>query len=138
MRKPRFKPDEVVVAITSFVTGANFVCHRGTRLRADHAAVQAAPHLFLPDASSDDEIAAAAAALEPDPVDHAPAGPRVLEPLRDEDALAVLEPLTVNVVGGLMALSPGDRVDGRSASIMELRKQHPRAFKAWPKAKAKA
>jgi len=42
----------------------------------------------------------------------------------------------VNVVGGMMILSPGDRVDGRSPTIVALRRQYPKAFGRWPKAMA--
>lgn len=53
--KSKFKPDEVVVAYTTFATD-DYVIRRGTRLRASHTAVQRNPHWFVADGTVTNEI----------------------------------------------------------------------------------
>jgi hypothetical protein len=53
--KTRFKADEIAVVARTFAW-RDAVYQRGTRLRGDHAAVQAKPQYFAPDGTSDDEL----------------------------------------------------------------------------------
>jgi hypothetical protein len=59
--KQKLDPDAIYVAFEAFV-GDQFVVRKGMRLRGDHEAVKAAPHLFVQDGAGDEAIAAARAA----------------------------------------------------------------------------
>jgi hypothetical protein len=62
-KKQRFAPDQIAVAIESFVTGDNRVVQRGGRLRGDDPVVKLAPELFIEDGASDEEIGTARSRL---------------------------------------------------------------------------
>lgn len=55
-KRPKFEPDQLVIAWETFSTVDGLVVRQGTRLRGDDPAVQAAPHLFLPVDANDREI----------------------------------------------------------------------------------
>lgn len=132
-RKKRFDPDEVVIAIESFVTADNRVIHQNDRLRGDDPLVTAASHLFVEDGSTSEEIGAARVALagEPaEPVDDSrivlpgqltAASPHAL--VVTADAHFTLED------GSLVRVREGDLVDGREPWVAKARKARRGAFR---------
>ena len=111
-RKP--DPDAFFIAWTSAAIREHVIA-KGRRLRGDHPAVQHAPHLFVADGTTPDEISRIEAAdIERElAAVRRPASPPAPEPLRDEDAV-----VAVRDAGGQVARNaPGpDGVSSLSAA----------------------
>ena len=61
--RKKFDPDLIVVCIESLVSQDNKIVRRGDRLRATDELVRRAPHLFVEDGSTTEEVNAARSAL---------------------------------------------------------------------------
>src|SRR5213593_2938971 len=94
-KKPKFRDDEIVACIESFVTSilseGPFPVAVGDRLRGDHPVVRACGQFFAPDGTPKDEIHRLRAKLyadaEPPPLPPDPMRTRIEQRTADEDAV---------------------------------------------------
>ncbi len=98
-RTKQFADDEVVTSVIGFVDcsdGPGFVAVAvGQRLRADNPIVRRHPDWFVPDGSDSLAITRARQAIETADLEPAPSLPpelrtRIVQPLRDQDALVCI------------------------------------------------
>jgi len=105
-KRPKFKPDEILVAWESFAGDDVRVVAGVTRLRGDHPIVKRCPDFFTQDGTPSDELTRLRQNYyrdsEPEPVKEPPRT-RIAKEIRDADAVVC--------VRGLLA---GTRVDRRS------------------------
>lgn len=112
--KAKFKPEQVVVCVESFVTSilpsGPFPVPAGTRLLGKHPVVEACAQFFVPDGTPQDEVARARVQIyqdaEADLPPPAPPQTRVEQRIPDEDAL-------VNIHNGQRAHKKSDAAKAR-------------------------
>lgn len=123
--RKKFSADEVVQAIEAFVT-TNRVIGRNDRLRGNDPLVVAAPHLFISDGATSEEIGAARTALHGEPIVPVDdSGPKVLGPIPDARRRIVTENKAVRLPdGSIWSLTAGDIVDANDEGVKALAKLH--------------
>lgn len=144
MARTKFRTDEVVVAVESFVTADDRVIHRGDRLRGDDPLVRHAPHLFIHDGATAEEVGQARAGMmgfldEPPPAD--PTAPKVLGPLTIDNPHALVA--TADASFDLedrsrVVVREGDLVDDRAPWVIKARQLQRGLFRRPRKAEVSA
>jgi excisionase family DNA binding protein len=126
---PDLDPSTTYVAWQSFaveVDGYPVDVQKGSRLRGDHPTVQASWWYWLPDGAAPSELAARVRDVYPDPEVHIEAYERAKPPppLRDEDAMVCIRPLSGALALAQKGIAPGEKVAKDSPAV----KKNPDAF----------
>lgn len=123
--KSKFKPDEVVVAYTTFATD-DYVIKRGTRLRGSHPAVLRNPQWFVADGTPTNEMPGIFTGVEvpqPEPKFYKPA-----PTIPDEEAVVATVAFSVSIDGVRHNVLDGQRLH-RDHPIV---KKEPQYFQTLP------
>jgi hypothetical protein len=133
-RTKRFAATEIVVAIESFTTETNRVVKMGDRLRGGDELVKLAPHLFVADGSTSEEIGAARAAMLPDHVEPSdPNGPKVLGEIPPERRLIATRDRTARLPdGSVWFVHAGELADANDERVVAILKFEPDLFEKAP------
>jgi hypothetical protein len=108
-------PTVTYVAWQSFaveIDGYPVDVQKGTRLRGDHPTVAASPWYWLPDGAAPSDLAARVREVYPDPEVHVEAYKRAKPPppLRDEDAMVCIRPISGALALSQKGIAPGEKV----------------------------
>ena len=142
---PELDPSTTYVAWQSFaveIDGYPIDVAKGTRLRGDHDTVRASWWYWLPDGAAPSELAARTREVYPEPEVHVQAYERAKPPppLRDEDAMVAILPLSGALALSQEGIAPGEQtspVSSRPTASIGMRSRPLRALEATHSARAR-
>jgi hypothetical protein len=121
-------PNVTYVSWQSFsveIDGYPVDVQKGTRLRGDHPTVAASHWYWLPDGAAPSELAERVREVYPEPEVHVQAYERAKPPpLRDEDAVVCIRPISGALALGQKGIAPGEKVPKDSPAV----KKNPDCF----------
>ena len=126
---PELDPNTTYVAWQSFaveIDGFLVDVQKGTRLRGDHPTVAASFWYWLPDGAAPSELAARIQEVYPEPEIHVEAYERAKPspPLRDEDAMVCVRPISGALALSQKGITPGEKVPKDAPAV----KKNPDCF----------